>query len=135
MPPITAVSPLFTAIRVVTFLVSIEGYWLPAMLIICPIESLWISTVMMIRLSGVICGVTSSESTAFLNCTVGTVLLVPWMMYGMSVPCSICAFWLSAVTTLGLEMPLPSVSASSAESSRLMRLPLPRLMRDQKRQR
>ena len=83
---------------------------------------------MMIRLSGVICGVTSRRSTAFLNWTVAGEFAVEGVTYGISVPCSICAFWLSAVITRGLETTLPRFSASSAESSRLIKLPLPRLI-------
>src|SRR5665213_4532486 len=39
-----------------------------------------------------------------------------------------CALVLSNATTRGLEMTLPRLSASSAESSRLIRLPLQRLI-------
>ena len=69
---------MLTDICVTTFLVSIEGtenpppsctYW--------PIVSLRTSTTMMIRPSAVICGVTSSRSTAFLNCTVAGAFAVP----------------------------------------------------------
>ena len=68
MPPMTAVSPLLTEICVITFLVSIDGNEAAALLRTnWPTESLWISTSMMMRLSGVICGVTSSRNTAFLN--------------------------------------------------------------------
>ncbi len=83
---------------------------------------------MMIRLSGVICGVTSRRSTAFLKLTVAGLFAVPGVTYGISVPCSMCAFWLSPVTTRGLDTTLPRLSDSSADSSRLMRLPLPRLI-------
>ena len=93
-----------------------------------PTVSLRTSTTMMMRPSAVICGVTSSRSTAFLNCTVAGEFALPGVTYGISVPCSIGAFWLSPVTTRGLDTTLPRASASSAESSRLIRLPLPRLM-------
>jgi hypothetical protein len=39
--------------------------------------------------------------------------------YGISVPCSMVALTLSAVTTRGLDTILPRPSASSAETSRL----------------
>ena len=83
---------------------------------------------MMMRLSGVICGVTSRRSTAFLNDTVAGEFALPGVTYGISVPCSMCAFWLSAVITRGLDTTLPRLSVSSADSSRLIRLPLPRLI-------
>ena len=90
MPPITAVSPLLTEICVITFLVSIDGTEPPPC---CgtnwPTESLWISTPMMILLSGVICGVTSRRSTAFLNCVVAAAPMAAAVVYGISVPCSI----------------------------------------------
>jgi hypothetical protein len=79
-------------------------------------------------LSGVIWGVTSRRSTAFLKDTVAGEFAEPGVTYGISVPCSIAAFWLSVVITRGLETTLPRLSLSSAESSRLIRLPLPRLM-------
>ena len=129
MPPITAVSPLFTEICVTTFLVSIDGTWKPSPRFTSwPTESLRTSTTMMMRPSAVICGVTSRRSTAFLNCTVAGWFALPGVTYGISVPCSIAAFWLSPVTTRGLDTTLPRASASSADSSRLIRLPLPRLM-------
>ena len=93
MPPITAVSPLLTEICVTTLRVSIDGTDPPPA---CgtnwPTLSLRISTPMMMRPSGVICGVTSSLRTAFLNVVVAGELAVPWTVYGISVPCSIAAF-------------------------------------------
>ncbi len=77
---------------------------------------------MMIRLSGVICGVTSSDSEASLNDTdVAPLELASW--YGISVPLRIFAVSLSEVTTLGCETisPLPvfSIAVSSRSSSTL----------------
>ena len=91
MPPITAVSPLLTMICVTTFRLSIAGATPPPA---CgtnwATESLEISTVMMIRLSGVICGVTSSFSSAGTNA-----VLIPFCdtaEYGICWPCWIDAF-------------------------------------------
>ncbi|MNR24440.1 hypothetical protein D3C85_1415180 [compost metagenome] len=77
-------------------------------------------TLMITLLSGVICGVTSSDSEASRNATeVAPLWLVSW--YGTSVPLRILAVSLSAVTTLGCEMisPLPlfSMALSSRSSS------------------
>src|ERR1700722_14745302 len=73
---------------------------------------------MMTLPSGVICGLTLSERFAFWNdVAVAPLLVADW--YGICVPCSIIASVLSAVTTRGLEITLPLLSASSAESSRL----------------
>jgi len=77
---------------------------------------------MMMRLSGVICGVTSSDSEASLNDTdVAPLELASW--YGISVPLRIFAVSLSEVTTFGWETisPLPvfSMAVSSRSSSTL----------------
>src|SRR5678816_3922540 len=49
-----------------------------------PTVSLRTSTTMMMRPSAVICGVTSSRRTAFLNCTVAGEFAVPGVTYGIS---------------------------------------------------
>ena len=68
---------------------------------------------MMTLPSGVICGLTRSESVALRNATLVAPLEVAcW--YGSSVPCSISASTWFAVTTRGLEMILPLPSLSSA---------------------
>ena len=70
--------------------------------------------------SGVICGVTSSFRLALRNDTaVAPLDVADW--YGSSVPCSISAFLWLAVITRGLETTFPRWSASSADSSRLMK--------------
>ena len=82
-----------------------------------PTLSLWMFRSMMTLSSGVICGLTLSDSVAFLNETLVAPLEVAcW--YGISVPCSIVASIWSAVMTRGLEMILPLPSACSAETSR-----------------
>ncbi len=83
----------------------------------------------MMRSSGVMRGVTASCSTAGLNATVVAPLAAA-VRYGISVPCEMIAFFLSAVITRGLETTLPRLSASSAESSTFTRLPLPRFRID-----
>ena len=88
--------------------------------IIAPILSLLTRKSMMMLLSGVICGVTTSSSTASLNCTV----VAPdeaacW--YGISTPCLIVASLWFAVITRGVETISPRPSASRADSSRSTR--------------
>ncbi len=74
----------------------------------------------MMRLSGVICGVAFSDSTAFLKFTVVAPLEADsW--YGISVPCSIVASFWFAVMTRGEEMTSPRPSACAADSSRSTR--------------
>ena len=74
----------------------------------------------MTRLSGVICGLTLSDSTAFLN----WVVVAPepedsW--YGISTPCSIDAsFWFDVIRR-GAETISPRPSACAADSSRSTR--------------
>ena len=90
-----------------------------------PTASFFTSRSMMTRPSGVICGVTARLSTAGLKFTV----VPPFeaeVKYGISVPCSMVAFCLSAVIILGLETILPRRSASSACSSKPIKFPLPR---------
>ena len=65
MPPSTTVCALSTSTCVLTWFVSILGTPLKTW----PTESWFTFSVMMIRSSGVICGVTSSDSTASLNDT------------------------------------------------------------------
>ncbi len=69
------------------------------------------------RSSGVICGVTLSDSTAFLNCVVVAPLEADsW--YGISVPCSITASLPLAVMTRGAETTSPRPSRCAAVISR-----------------
>ena len=75
---------------------------------------------MMMLLSGVICGVTVSSRTAFLN----WIVVAPdeadcW--YGISTPCLIEASFWFAVMTRGVDTISPRPSASSAVSSRSTR--------------
>ncbi|MNY02004.1 hypothetical protein D3C86_1345580 [compost metagenome] len=91
-----------------------------------PTLSLFTSTSSSTLPSGVICGVTSSFRLALRNCTeVAPLDVADW--YGSSVPCSISALMLLAVTTRGLEMILPLPSASSADSSSARKRPAPAL--------
>ena len=68
MPPSTTVWPSFTSTWVVISRVSIEGTFTPpeATTTVPTVSSLT-SRSRMMRLSGVICGVTLRDSTAFLN--------------------------------------------------------------------
>ena len=125
MPPSTIVSPLSTRTCVDTFFVSTDGMLLNS----CPTASFFTSRSMTMRSSGVMYGVTASSRTAGLNATV-VAPLAALVRYGISVPCEMTAFLLSAVITRGLDTTLPRLSASSAESSMLTRLPLPRLRID-----
>ena len=71
----------------------------------------------MMRSSGVICGVTLSDSTAFLNCVVVAPLDADsW--YGISTPCSMLASLPFAVMTRGEETTSPRPSVCAAEISR-----------------
>src|SRR5437870_13448584 len=63
--------------------------------------------------SAVICGVTSSFSTASMNCTEMVLLIV--VCTGIFVPCFTTAFSLFWVMTLGLESSLPTPLDSAAE--------------------
>ena len=63
----------------------------------------------MMRSSGVICGVTLSDSTAFLNCVV-VAPLEDDSWYGISWPCSIMASLPFAVITRGAETTSPRPS-------------------------
>ena len=68
MPPSTTVWPSFTSTWVVISRVLMEGTFTPPeATTIVPTASSRTSRSRMMRLSGVICGVTSSDSTAFLN--------------------------------------------------------------------
>ncbi len=71
----------------------------------------------MMRLSGVICGVTFSDSTAFLNCVV-VAPLDEDSWYGISTPCSMIASRWFAVMTRGVDLISPRPSACAADSSR-----------------
>ena len=75
---------------------------------------------MMIRSSGVICGVTVRLSTASLNCVV-VAPLEDDSWYGISTPCRMRAScWLVAITR-GVDTILPLPSACNAVSSRSTR--------------
>src|SRR3990172_5398343 len=112
-PPITTVPPFSTSTWVLTLLVSMLGT--PAYSV--PTESLFTLISMMTLSSGVICGLTDKLKVAFLKATfVAPLLLACW--YGTSVPVSIMASVLSAVTTRGLGLILPLLSVSSAVNSR-----------------
>ena len=89
-----------------------------------PTASFFTSRSIITRPSGVICGVTARLNTADLKLTVVPPLDAD-VKYGISVPCSIVAFCLSAVMTRGLETILPRLSASSACNSKAIKLPLP----------
>ena len=68
MPPSTTVWPSFTSTWVAISRVSIEGTFTPPEATTTwPTLSFLTSRSRMMRLSGVICGVTFSDSTAFLN--------------------------------------------------------------------
>ncbi|MNC86088.1 hypothetical protein D3C83_17210 [compost metagenome] len=67
MPPITTVPPFSTSTSVVICFVSMAGALALPKLTTCPTLSLLIFSVMITLSSGVICGLTLSESVAFLN--------------------------------------------------------------------
>ena len=62
--------------------------------------------------SAVICGVTSSLSTASMYCTEMVLLMVVWI--GILTPCFTVAFSLFWVTMRGLESSLPTPLDSAA---------------------
>src|SRR5580704_16876301 len=62
--------------------------------------------------SAVICGVTSSWSTASTNCT--ETVLFTMVCTGILVPCFTVAFWLFCVITFGFEINLPTPRSSAA---------------------
>ena len=118
MPPSTTVWPSFTSTWVLMARVSIAGTFTPPeVTTTLPTLSFVTARSRMMRLSGVISGLTFSDSTAFLN----------WMVvapeeadcwYGISTPCSIVASFWFAVMTRGEETISPRPSACAADSSR-----------------
>ena len=92
MPPSTTVWPSLTSTWVVISRVSMLGTKPPVALgTTWPTLSLVTVRSRMMRSSGVICGVTFSDSTAFLNCVVVAPLEADsW--YGISMPCSMLGF-------------------------------------------
>ena len=129
MPPSTTVCPSFTSTWVVISRVSIEGTFTPPeVTTTVPTASSLTSRSRMMRLSGVICGLTLSDSTAFLNWMVVAPLEADcW--YGISTPCSMVASFWFAVITRGEEMMFAWVSAWAADSSRSTMKLLPRMPR------
>src|SRR5260370_119589 len=105
IPPTTTVPPSGTRIFVSSDCVSNAGTpWMRGMpWSICVFST---NTSMKTVPSAVICGVTSSFSTASMNCTEIVLLIVVWM--GIFCPCLIIAFSLFWVTTLGLECSFPT---------------------------
>src|SRR4030043_1395985 len=115
MPPMTVVPPSGIMTVVLALWVVIGG--MPLTRLAKSAALFWISIVMMIVPSAVICGVALSSRAALTYRVVTVKLATVWT--GICRPWTISACWLFWVVTLGLEMirPSPAVSKAGREQS------------------